>query len=174
MVEVETELLQKLIAGLNSPTVQIKTFYQGKVETPPRDLLPCLMLFGSGTSASTAVTKGDTGNDWVEYTMNIRVVSNLRDYQKDIGTPTTSGVRVLSAPVVLKQLIEGRDLTTGNYLANSILGTLRSRTNMRGIYYTYNNTFLINYQQLSKPDMPLIWVDITFKVQVALVQRPGY
>ncbi len=176
MVEVEAAILQQLITGLNSPTQQVKTFYQGKVATPPRDLLPCLMLWGSNTTAGTAAApRGDTRNDWAKFNMNIRVMYSLRDIQLDTGTPTESGVRVLQGPLLFKNLIEGRDPTTGGWLPHTVIGTLRNKQNIiGGVTYSFNNTFLINYQQLDKPDMPLIWADISFSVEVYGIKRPGF
>jgi len=106
-------------------------YYFGDPIMIPAEEMPCVVVY----KKSGAVGFGYTGSDENTEEIIIQVVTNKKD---EIGNPA----KEYTAHRKLMELIEGRDATTGEYLANSIMGVIRKNT-------TFGNTII---NQIVRPE----------------------
>lgn len=163
MTLVEAEILGKLQSGIGSA---IKTYYQGEVVVPPQSYLPCLMVFGTGSDLKAR----DTLKDIITYRITVRIVIDLNAYVTDAGMPSN----VVQSQKQLRQLVEGRDPTTGNYLPASVAGVMRNKAQLRGTYYYYDGNLKTTYKTIQSGKFFYVAADLTLDAVSYLIPRPGY
>lgn len=102
-----------LIAQYFYPSV-FHTIFEGDPIEIGESLLPCVVV----EKVAGDVTVAGTGMDRITEQIRIKIVLNKKD---DFGASNTEDLTERK----LRQYIEGRDATTGYFLAESLMGILR-------------------------------------------------
>lgn len=157
---VEREILTKLQVAL---TTQIKSYYQGEIKVVPQSYLPALMVFGNNSS----VDWRDTAYDLEEFTITVRVVMNLMTFVDEAGTGDT-----IKSQYALRQIMEGSDPTTYQYLPNTVLGTLRAKSGgLVGLSYKFGKVVNFTYKPIQSGQFFYVGAEAQVKVQSELRLR---
>jgi len=142
-VNLARRILEKLTEGMPA---EIKTFWDGEPMVIGTSQLPAVIVDWQ----TTAPVAGGTGLDRWLNTIVIKVVLNKMD---DVGVLEVKGgeSKIIEVPTQkrLEQLIFARDGTTGQYLAGSILGILRTNLSMDSNEVSQNLT--IEFGNASRP-----------------------
>lgn len=158
-------ILDEILAQLKtSMTGNITTFYKGEAVIVPKSYLPALMIYPVSTSISN--DRSSTCEDRLTHTITIKIYSNLQKHLDENGVDET--IEHLSE---LVELMEGRN-ADNTYKSNSVLGTLRSRANISGVDYRYNDDFDFQYGVIQTGDWFVTRAEVTFTVD-SLVPRPS-
>lgn len=98
---------------------QFKQYYNGEIINPPASLLPCIMV----TETKSDINTDATGFDVIQEEIIIIVVLNLNDY-------TGGSSETVLADYALRKLVQAQDPTTKQYIAESVLGAIRTHFTM--------------------------------------------
>lgn len=136
-------------------------YYEGDPILPPASMMPCLII----SEPSTAYDTGPTGMDEVTHEILIQLVFNKKE---DFGKPDN----VATLENTVDTLAQGRNDTTGYFLANSFMGILRGN-------FTLDNLMLDNVGTVRKGVVPRseelltveAHIEVTFKELVAIDAR---
>lgn len=157
---VEREILTKLQTAL---TTQIKSYYQGEVKVVPLSYCPALMVFGTNST----IDWRDTAYDLENFTLTIRVVMNLMAFVDEAGTGDT-----IKSQYALRQIMEGTDPTTFQYLPNTVLGVLRAKSGaLVGASYKFGQMVNLTYKPIVAGQFFYVGAEATVKVQSELRLR---
>lgn len=119
----------------------ITTFYKGEVKLVPQSYLPALMVM----PVSTNVIARTTASDQFQYTVKVRIVTDIKKSLDEAGT----GAIIKSQQSII-DMFEERTNTVPD--ADTVLGVLRKVTNIRGVNYIYNNDITIDYGGIVEAD----------------------
>lgn len=81
---------------------------------------------------------------------------------------------IIRSQYQLRELIEGRNSTTGMLLPNSVLGVLRNKANLRGTYYYFDTNLRVQYKALQVGEFFYVGAEVRLEAMTDLIQRPGY
>lgn len=112
----------------------ISTFYQGEVKLVPQSYLPALMVM----PVSTNVIAKSTACDQYQYTVKVRIVTDIKKNLDEAGTGD-----IIKSQQAIIDMFEARTSTVPD--ADSVMGVLRKVGNIRGVNYIYNNDITIDY-----------------------------
>lgn len=147
------KVLAEILALFESAMVgNIKTFYQGEVikGVVPKDYMPALMVWGK----STEIVRKQTGCDQFRYTVGLRVVDDLMKYVNQAGT----GKKIKSQEALI-DMMEGLDVN-GALKEDSVMGVLRTRSNIGGTNYLYTDNPRITYATIQVGDFWVIQAEM--------------
>lgn len=96
-----------------------KEYYNGEILNSPSSKLPCIMVTETQSSINTDATGFDVANEQIV----IIVVLNLNDY-------TGGSDDTVLADYALRKYVQGQDPTTKQYLAETVLGAIRTHFSM--------------------------------------------
>jgi len=81
---------------------------------------------------------------------------------------------IIRAQYQLRELMEGRNSTTGLLNSNSVLGVLRNRANLRGTYYYFSENITIVYKTIQTGEVFYVAAEARIEAETDLITRPGY
>lgn len=157
--EIKTKLETVLGAG---DTPRIKKFFNGRVKLVPSSYMPALMVYG----ARTNVIAKSTAKDQFRFTLVVRVVVNLASYFSEEGVDET-----IKSQEDLRNIMEERN-ADGSLKANTVLGILRDKDNVRGVNYLYNNDITIEYEIDERGKFPVAVAELRMEATTNLTLRP--
>lgn len=161
MNEIIDEILTQLKSSMSA---NITTFYKGEAIIVPKSYLPALMIYPVSTSISNDVSS--TCEDRLTHTITIKIYSNVQKHLDEDGVDET--IEHLDE---LVELMEGRN-ADNSYKSDTVLGTLRSQTNISGTDYRYNNDLEFQYGVIQTGQWFITRAEVTFTVD-SLVPRPS-
>ena len=156
------ELLEKLKTAFGET---FRHYYTWDLKVFPENYLPILMIFGNSTNVKARGTVADQ----VVYNITVRMVVDTVAYAKEGDAED-----IIQHQIQLSDWAEGRDPETKQYLAQSVLGVLRHKDNLRGKYYYYDDDAQIKYHVIPGAQVSYMAVDVTFSATTDLINRPGY
>jgi len=137
MNELEIEIRDLMETNL---TTTFKKYYAGRVQFPPKQFLPVLMVYGTTTEVDTANLT--TSRDKYLYTIKIEIIENVYSYVNEAGI---NADKILNTQQAIKLKMEDR--TNGVPDSDTVLGVLRR--NISGTNYLYMNNIRIDYEEES-------------------------
>ena len=134
---------------------------------------------GGTSHATTTVIESPNTNDYILSDVWVRTFQSAETITGSTSGATahlgsSSQFGMLQAPLNLRQLVEGRDPVTKLLLPNSVLGVLRNKVNLRGVYYYFSNDIKIQYKTITHGQFFYVAADIILSATTDLIQRPGY
>ena len=130
-------LIEKLKENL--PNGYFKEFFYGDPLAIPVNSLPCVIVRKEGTQ----ITQGATGLDVLTHTVVVQLAYNKKN---DWGKSASEVVGTRK----LEEYAEGRDSTTGQYDAKSVVGILRKNFTLGNI--ATDQDIVIEYGIVGRPD----------------------
>lgn len=80
----------------------------------------------------------------------------------------------IQAQYQLRQLMAGRDSSTGEFLPNTVVGVLRNKAQLMGTFYKYNDNLKIEYRTIKQGDFFYVVAECNVTVVSELIRRPGF
>lgn len=107
---------------------QFKAYFDGDPVDIPASLMPCMVV----ENLNSQHRSGPTGTDEMTETVLVKIVMNKQD---DFGASPDADMTKKK----LRRLVSGRDATTGQYLLNSLMGSLRTNITLGNAMLVNNN-----------------------------------
>lgn len=140
----------------------IKKFYKGEIALVPQSYTPVFMIWG----VSTEIIAKSTACDQFVYTIQIRIEDSLNHTLKSTGIADDD----LEDQETLINTMEERE-TNGQLKSNTVMGILRTVSNISGTSYLFNNELTATYSRILKGEYWAVRAELTLTATTDLVER---